>query len=130
MLMIKVLEGLFGRSSREQPVKKPMPAASPWQACTAGDFRAVSIAPNIMSCNAAMHSTGKIYLLRDAPRLPLDACTRPADCSCKFRKKLDRRDGDRRLFGATETNRWFAGTDNRKHRSRRSSDGDSRRSPG
>jgi hypothetical protein len=76
-----------------------------------------------------MHATGKTYLLCEAPRLPLQACTTPANCPCKFRKKVDRREeGDRRLFGETETTRWFAGSENRKHRSRRSSDGDLRRS--
>jgi hypothetical protein len=124
--MIKVLEGLFGRNPREPPAKKT--AAKPKQACGAADFRAVSIAPSIMSCPAAMHATGRTYLLHEAPRLPLKACATPASCQCKFRKKVDRREeGDRRLFGATETTRWFAGSDNRKRGARRSSDGDLRR---
>jgi hypothetical protein len=125
--MIKVLEGLFGK--KPAPAAHPKPACRPNQACGAADFRAVSIAPSVMSCTAAMHATGKSYLLRQAPRLPLAACTTPTNCPCKFHKKADRREeSDRRLFGATETTRWFAGTDNRKHRSRRSSDSDLRRS--
>ena len=87
---------------------------------TGGDFRAVSIAPSIMCCPAAMHATGRLYLLREAPRLPLEACTMPTNCSCKFRKNADRRDSDRRLFGATETNRWFAGLESRRRGGRRS----------
>jgi hypothetical protein len=43
----------------------------------------------------------------------------PTTCLCKFRKSPDRRDSDRRLFGATETNRWFAGVDSRTCRGRR-----------
>jgi hypothetical protein len=75
-----------------------------------------------MCCSAATHATGRSYLLREAPRLPLGACTMPANCSCKFRKNADRRDSDRRLFGATATNRWFAGVENRTHRGRRSAE--------
>ena len=118
--MIKVLEGLLNKISREHPAKKPTPIARPKRSSTAGDFRAVSIAPCIMCCAAAMRATGRPYLLREAPRLPLEACTTPTNCSCKFRKNADRRDGDRRLFGTTETNRWFAGRDNRKGGRRRS----------
>jgi hypothetical protein len=118
--MVKVLEGLLNKISRQHPAKKPTPIARPERSSTQGDFRAVSIAPCIICCTAAMHATAKPYLMREAPRLPLQACTMPTNCSCKFRKKADRRDSDRRLFGATETNRWFAGHDNRK-RGRRSS---------
>ena len=118
--MIKVLEGLLGKISREHPAKKPTPIARPQRPNSTGDFRAVEIAPSIMCCAAAMHATGRAYLLREAPHLPLEACTMPANCSCKFRKNADRRDRDRRLFGAAETNRWFAGVDNRTRRGRRS----------
>ena len=120
--MIKVLEGLLGKISPEHPAKKPTSIARPKRSNTADDFRAVSIAPNLMCCAAATHATGRLYLLREAPRLPLQGCTMPTDCACKFRKNADRRDGDRRLFGATETNRWFAGPDSRKRGGRRSSE--------
>jgi hypothetical protein len=120
--MIKVLEGLLDKISRKHPAKKPTPVARPKRSNTAGDFRAVSIAPSIMCCAAAMHATGRPYLMREAPRLPLEACTMPSNCSCKFRKNVDRRESDRRLFGATETNRWFAGSDNRKRGCRRSTE--------
>lgn len=120
--MIKMLEGLLGKISREHPARKPTAIAKPNRSATAGDFRAVSITPSLECCAAAMRATGKTYLLREAPRLPLEACTMPMNCSCKFHKNADRRDGDRRLFGATESNQWFAGPDNRKHGSRRSKD--------
>jgi hypothetical protein len=117
--MIKVLEGLFGKISQERPAIKPTPTAGNKRPTGTGDFRSVEIAPSLMCCTASMHATGKPYLLREAPRLPLEACTMPTKCSCKFRKNTDRRDGDRRLFGAAETNRWFAGVDGRKRGSRR-----------
>jgi hypothetical protein len=118
--MIKVLEGLLGRLSREHPAKNPKPITKPERQNGTGDFRAVEIAPSSVCCAAAMHATGKPYLAREAPRLPLAACTMSANCSCKFRKNSDRRDSDRRLFGATETKRWFAGVESRIRRGRRS----------
>lgn len=60
--------------------------------------------------------------MRAAPRLPLMGCTTPTDCSCRYLKNADRRDSDRRLLGATETGRWFAGTESRKLGGRRSAD--------
>ena len=120
--MIKVLLGLLDKISRGQPAKNPSPTAEPKRSNTAGDFRAVSIAPNLICCAAAMRATDRRHLPRDAPRLPLAACTMPTKCLCKFRKNADRRNGDRRRFGATETNRWFAGPDNRQRGCRRSTE--------
>jgi hypothetical protein len=120
--MIKVLKELLTKISRDHPAKKAAPITRPKRSNTGGDFRAVSIAPSIMCCAAAMHGTAKLYLLHEAPRLPLEACTMPTNCSCKFRKNADRRDGDRRLFGATETNRWFGGLESRRRGGRRSAE--------
>jgi hypothetical protein len=121
-VMIKVLEGLLDKISRERQAKNPAPSAAPKRPNTAGDFRSVSVAPCLICCSAAVRAARTPYLSRQAPRLPLDGCTMPASCSCKFRKSVDRREGDRRLFGATETNRWFAGRDNRKRLSRRATE--------
>jgi hypothetical protein len=121
--MIKVLTGLFGRTPDERPKKKPTPIAATKRTDTGGAFRAVSVAPNLLCCAAAAHATGKRVLLREAPRLPLAACTMPKECVCKFRKDADRRDSDRRLFGDMETNRWFAGRENRKPGGRRTAAG-------
>jgi hypothetical protein len=120
--MIKELKGLLGKIWRVDPAKNLKPIARPKRSNSTGDFRAVEIAPSIMCCTAAMQVTGRSYLLREAPRLPLMGCTMPTTCSCKFRKNADRRDSDRRLFGATETNRWFVGVDGRKRGGRRSAD--------
>ncbi len=120
--MIKVLEGLLGKISREHPTTKPTPIVRHKGSASTGDFRAVEIAPSLMCCAAATHATGRPFLLREAPHLPLEACTMPTNCSCKFRKNADRRDSDRRLLGATETDRWFAGIESRKRGNRRSAD--------
>ena len=112
--MIKILERLLGKVSREHPANKPAPIANSKRSNSTGDFRAVEIAPSSTCCAAAMQASGRSYLLRKAPHLPLMGCTMPTTCSCKFRKNADRRDSDRRLFGTTETNRWFAGRESRK----------------
>jgi len=118
--MIKVLAELLGKISREHTAKKTTPISKAKGSGAGGDFRAVSIAPSIMCCAAAMRATEKAYLLHQAPRLPLAACTMPKNCTCKFRKNADRRANERRLFGATETNRWFAGLESRRRVARRS----------
>lgn len=118
--MIKALKALLGKTPPEHPAKKPPLTARPKPSNAAGDYRAVSLASNAACCAAAKNAAGKRYLLREAPRLPLANCTTPTKCSCKFRKDADRRDGDRRLLGETETHRWFAGSENRKAGGRRS----------
>ena len=75
--MIKVLKELLSKISPEHPAKKTTSILGPKRSNTGGDFRAVSIAPSIMCCSAAMRATERTYLLRDAPRLPLAACTMP-----------------------------------------------------
>ena len=111
-VMTKILNALLGMIWREQPVNTLKSMAN-LKRPNGGDFRAVEIAPSITCCVAAMQVTGRPYLLREAPRLPLRGCTMPTNCSCMFRKNADRRDSDRRLFGTTETSRRFAGFDRR-----------------
>ena len=118
--MIEVLKGLLGKMSGKQTAKKNTPVDRPKRRNSSEDFRAVEIAPSIQCCAAAMQVSGRSYLQREAPRLPLYGCTMPTNCSCKFRKNADRRDSDRRLFGTTETNRWFVGVESRKREGRRS----------
>lgn len=117
--MIQLFKSLLGESPRERPAKQPAPGARLKPAHAGGDFRAVSVAPST-ECHAGLKdASAKRYLLREAPRLPLADCATPANCSCKFRKHADRRDGDRRLLGMTETNRWFAGSERRNRGGRR-----------
>jgi len=118
--MIKVLRGLLGSAPPGHFAKNPTPIVKVKRPNIGGDFRAVSLAPSIRCCAAARHATGRRVLLREAPRLPLEACTMPANCACKFRKDADRRDSDRRLLGAAERKHWFGGPENRKRGGRRS----------
>jgi hypothetical protein len=117
-VMIKVLKDLLDTISREHAAKKPTPVLTPTRSYTGGDFRAVDIVPSSMCCAAATRATRRPYLLCEAPRLPLPACTMPLNCSCKFRKNADRRNSDRRVFAA-QTNRLFAGFESRKRGGRR-----------
>jgi hypothetical protein len=118
--MIQILKSLFGDNVREQPKKSRTPQAKPRSMHAGADYRAVSLAPALECYAAAKSFPGKRYLLSEAPRLPLANCPTPANCSCKFRKHADRRDGDRRLFGEIETNRWYAGSERRLRGGRRS----------
>jgi hypothetical protein len=119
--MIEELKGLLGKFLRKHP-KKAAPITRPKTRQNSGDFRAVVIAPSIICCAAATNARERPYLLRAAPRLPLHGCTMPTTCSCKFRKNADRRDSERRLFGATESRRWFVGVESRKRAGRRSAE--------
>lgn len=121
-VMIKVLKDLLERTSREHSAKKAAPAPILMRPGAGGDFRAVSIAPSILCCAAATRAMDRCFLLREAPHLPLAACTMPKNCKCKFRKNADRRNSERRLFGAGETNRWFAGLESRRRGGRRSTE--------
>jgi hypothetical protein len=123
--MMQLFKSLLGESPRagESPrgytAKKSTPGAKPKPTHATGDYRAVSIAPNIACAVLAKDVAGKRYLLREAPRLPLAGCATPASCSCKYRKHADRREADRRLLGSNETARWFNGAERRECRVRR-----------
>ena len=119
--MIKTLRALLGKTPPEHLAAKPPLSAKSAPPDAGGDYRAVSLVPSIIEyCSAVGGATGKRFLLREAPRLPLAACTMPANCLCKFRKHADRREGDRRLLFGSQTSRSFAGPERRKHANRRS----------
>jgi hypothetical protein len=117
--MLKVLRALLSQSPPPDCAKKAAPKAMVKQAIAGKDYRAVSVAPGSKCCSSANAMVGKTYLSREAPRLPLVNCTMPTNCACKFKKASDRRDGDRRELGVSETGRWFAGPENRKRGGRR-----------
>ena len=116
--MIRMLKSLFGNPVPERAPHKPVASTASSRTTPPADFRSVSLTPGPGSCKAAKMLAGHCFLLREAPRLPVPGCATPAGCACKFRKAPDRRSGDRRLFGGSETNRWFAGPELR-HRSGR-----------
>jgi hypothetical protein len=63
-------------------------------------------------------------LQASAPSLPLDACSRPDGCNCRYQKHSDRRgeDDDRRIAGLLQMSAWYAGSERRNKRGRRSGD--------
>jgi hypothetical protein len=123
--MIQLFKSLLGDTTHDHRKDKlaiqPALSTRPKPTQANVDYRAVSFAPNLM-CDAVSKdaAAGKRYLLREAPRLPLAGCATPASCTCRFRKHADRRDGDRRLLGMFETNRWYAGGERRNRGGRRS----------
>ncbi|HTV78657.1 MAG TPA: hypothetical protein VMF03_10385 [Steroidobacteraceae bacterium] len=110
--MFKKIVSILG-TQRQEPVRKPAARPQPKPAVAASPYGAVSVTPGIRSCPAARGSVGQRHLSRVAPRLPLPTCTMPAQCACRFKKVPDRRDGDRRQIGITETGRWFSGAEKR-----------------
>ncbi|MCP4331320.1 MAG: hypothetical protein GY785_01595 [Gammaproteobacteria bacterium] len=60
-------------------------------------WRAVKIAPGLISCGAAGKLADKVFLSMESPQLPIEGCTEK-DCRCKYLHLEDRRDGgDRRI---------------------------------
>ena len=53
-------------------------------------WRLVKIRPGLMSCTSATATTGKIFLSRDTPQLPLEDCNQK-DCNCHYVFLDDRR---------------------------------------
>jgi hypothetical protein len=60
-------------------------------------YAAVKIRPiKHQSCDAAYEASYKIFLVREAPILPLRDCTRPGQCRCSYVHYDDRRHSRRR----------------------------------
>lgn len=54
-------------------------------------YPAVKIQPCKNACQAATQTSPIVFLSSQAPKLPLNACDRIADCGCQFRHFGDRR---------------------------------------
>jgi hypothetical protein len=76
--------------------------------------------PDLHPCRAVLAARGKRFLSREAPPLPLPACTKPETCDCKFVHFNDRRQEERRDILSFA--RWYAGTERRRGPGRRSTD--------
>jgi hypothetical protein len=60
-------------------------------------WRLVKIRPGLMSCTSVTATTGKVFLSRDTPQLPLEDC-KQKDCNCHYVFLDDRRrDSNRRI---------------------------------
>jgi hypothetical protein len=83
-----------------------------------GRFGAVEIRVRAGACQAARALEGRRYLSKEAPALPLPACT-VAQCSCKFTKWSDRRAEHRRLEHGGLSASIFLANNRRMKRERR-----------
>ncbi len=86
-------------------------------------WRAVKIAPGLISCGAAGKLAGKVFLSRESPQLPLEGCPEK-DCRCKYVHLDDRRDGSDRRVELGDLSAFFpvSQTERRQTTGRRSGD--------
>ena len=93
----------------------PVTARSPWHA--------VSIVSNAACCPAAMGLLGTRFLSKEAPGLPLKACSMNAECRCAYQHHDDRRGLSRRTPDVWSPGRVsYSGEERRRQRGRRSAD--------
>ena len=59
-------------------------------------FHGVEIVPGQRACDAVHGLANRRLLSEDAPRLPLNTCSDPRDCTCKYKHYVDRRTDARR----------------------------------
>jgi len=87
-------------------------------------FPAVTIATGAKSCGAVDALEGMRILAMHAPTLPMSNCTMPAQCRCRFKKYVDRREDEqgRRAGFGQERGAWYAGGQRRKSKGRRNKD--------
>ncbi len=91
---------------------------APQQAKAGGRFGAVEIRIRGRACEPARSLKGQRFLSREAPALPLPACT-AAQCTCKFTKWSDRRSESRRLEHGGLSASIFLASNRRTKRERR-----------
>ena len=83
-----------GRPPKSKP--HPLAQSATTTKSTGADYRAASLQVEKTSCAAAKDLAGKRFLGAETPAIPLKECDRTDDCPCKFRKHIDRRNGDDR----------------------------------
>jgi len=84
-------------------------------------YVAVSIVSRGDCCASVKALNGQRILAAAAPKLPLENCSTPFQCRCRFEKYSDRRENDegRRFDDASERAAWYSGQQRRKGRGRR-----------
>jgi hypothetical protein len=106
---------------RSRPRNRPAPERK-----TGGRFGAVEIRLRNTACEAARALEGQRFLSKDAPALPLPACS-AAKCSCSFAKLSDRRSDGRRSEHGGPTAALFLTRNRRNTRDRRRAEESSER---
>ena len=89
-----------------------------------GKYPAVTIQTGLRHCTAVETLNGVRILATRAPKLPIPNCSMTADCRCRFKKYVDRREDEdgRRFEFAGERSAWYAGGQRRKSQGRRDKD--------
>lgn len=103
---------LFRKLRRPSP-KRSSPSAERQRA--AEPFKGIAIVLGPAACDAVQNLEGKRFLLRNAPRLPLQNCTEN-NCGCTFKKLDDRRDEIRRWSDCGVESILFNGDEQRTDR--------------
>ena len=85
-------------------------------------FQAIAIYRGVICCEMARKFGEHRFLAKDAPPLPLQGCTMPERCECKYLKYKDRRAEARRLVDFGMSTRVFDGKERRARVGRRSTD--------
>jgi hypothetical protein len=93
-------------------------------------WHAVGINTGVLCCRASVFLRETRFLSRQAPPLPLQGCTQPKTCRCRYKHYSDRRTGPRRaseseLFQDALSRHTQANLTNerRARRGRRATDG-------
>ncbi len=89
-----------------------------------GPFAAVKIKRCMEACAQVMTHSDKLFLISEAPGLPLKDCDRVFDCNCRFIHFADRRQGEDRRSHSVVLQSVFRGEELRgnKKRGRRRDD--------
>jgi hypothetical protein len=87
-------------------------------------YPAVTVMTGATRCATIGALEGKRILAAEAPALPISRCTMPAECRCRFKKYVDRREDEqgRRFAFDQERAAWYAGGQRRKSPGRRDKD--------
>jgi len=80
----------------KKAVKKPVNRSRPYLQSVTQLFHGIEVMACDDACEAAQAIAGHRYLSDEAPRLPLEACTKLRGCQCVYRHYRDRRTDVRR----------------------------------
>ena len=89
MAIKDLLDAAKRRLAKSEPAEAPQQAPREHVRVT-NPWHSVAIQPGPKRCEAVTQLLGQRYLSKDAPLLPLKACTEPA-CTCRYRHHDDRR---------------------------------------
>lgn len=86
-------------------------------------WHAISVEAKPLSCAAAQDLRKKRFLSQEAPALPLEGCTKGANCPCTYKHHEDRRGkGRRKEESGMPSNAKSQSSERRISRGRRSED--------